>query len=125
MNQRLKMLRQLIAAIIVITAIVGLSSCEKYTYMPEVINPDETIHFGATIQPIFNDKCISCHTGGALPDLREGHSYQTLSDDGLITPPGESSGLYLKMKSSSHNSRSNDADKENVRIWIDQGALNN
>ncbi len=45
MNQRLNMLKQLLAAIIVIAAIGGLASCEKYTYMPEVINPVDSVHF--------------------------------------------------------------------------------
>ncbi len=40
MNQRINMLKQLLVAIIVIAAIGGISSCEKYSYMPEVINPD-------------------------------------------------------------------------------------
>ena len=51
MNQRLNMLRQLLAAFIVIAAIGGLSSCEKYSYMPEVINPVDSVHFQAEIQP--------------------------------------------------------------------------
>ena len=55
------MLKQLMAALIVIAAIGGLSSCEKYTYMPEVINPIDTVHFQAEIQPIFNANCIICH----------------------------------------------------------------
>jgi hypothetical protein len=125
MNQRLKMLRQLLLAVILIASVGGLSSCEKYTYMPEVIHPVDSVRFGATIQPIFDANCISCHNGAPLPDFREGHSYQTLSKAGLISLPGETSGLYLKMISAGHVSRSSDVDKQYVLIWINEGAHNN
>jgi hypothetical protein len=61
MNQRLNMLRQLLAAITITAAIGGISSCEKYTYMPEVVNPTDSVHFQAEIQPIFTASCVSCH----------------------------------------------------------------
>jgi hypothetical protein len=125
MNQKIKMLRQLLAAITVIVAIGGLSSCEKYSWIPEKINPDETIHFQTQIQPIFNKSCVSCHGPYNTPDLRDGYSYESLTTNGLVNQPGESSELYLKMTSSSHASRSTDVDKQLVLNWINQGALNN
>jgi len=125
MNQRLKMLRQLLAAIIVIAAIVGLSSCEKYTYMPEVVNPTDSVHFQAEIQPIFSSNCISCHGAIKAPDLRDGHSYNALTQGGYVNLPGETSKLYSKMTGAEHTPRSTDVDKQKVLIWINQGAHNN
>ncbi len=126
MNQKLNMLKQLMAALMVIAAIGGLASCEKYTYMPVVINPVDTVHFEAEIQPIFNAKCISCHTSIRNPDLREGKSYESLTSGGFVNEPGETSILYLHMTTSSaHIPRSSDAEKQKVLIWINQGAHNN
>lgn len=124
MNQKLKMLRQLMAALIVI-AVGGLSSCEKYSWVPEKINPDNTVYFQAQIQPIFTKNCISCHNQYNLPDLRDSYSYESLTTGGYVTQPGESSLLYTQMISSSHTARSNDVDKQLVLAWINQGALNN
>jgi hypothetical protein len=125
MNQRLKMLRQLLAAFVVVAAIGGLSSCEKYTYTPEVINPVDTVHFQAEIQPIFNANCISCHGAIKAPDLRDGHSYEALTKGGYVNLPGATSKLYTKMTSAEHASRSTDVEKQKVLIWINQGAHNN
>jgi hypothetical protein len=125
MNQRIKMLRQFLAVIIVISAIGGLSSCEKYTYMPEVVNPTDSVHFQAEIQPIFTANCISCHGAIKAPDLRDGHSYEALTKGGYVNLPGETSKLYTKMIGAEHTPRSSDVDKQKVLIWINQGAHNN
>ena len=119
------MLRHLLAALIVIAAIGGLSSCEKYSYTPEVINPTDSVHFQAEIQPIFNSNCTSCHTAIKAPDLRDGHSYNSLTTGGYVDLPGETSELYTKMIGGDHASRSSDVEKQKVLIWINQGAHNN
>ena len=125
MNRRLNILRQLLAALIVIAPIGGLSSCEQYSYMPEVINPVDSVYFQSEIQPIFNAKCISCHGALKAPDLRDGKSYEALTKGGYVNQPGEESELYTKMTGSDHAKRSSDKDKDLVLIWINQGAHNN
>jgi hypothetical protein len=125
MNQKLNMLRQLVAVLIVIAAIGGLSSCEKYSYMPEVVNPTDSVHFQAEIQPIFNANCVSCHGAIKAPDLRDGKSYDALTKGGYVNQPGETSELYTKMIGSDHAPKSSDVDKQKVLIWINQGAHNN
>ena len=121
----MKIIRQMLAVFIVITAIVGLSSCEKYSWMPEKINPVDSVHFATDIQPIFTANCATCHTAIKRPDLREGKAYKSLTDGGYVTQPGETSLLYTKMTGSDHAPRSNDVDKQKVLIWINQGAHNN
>jgi hypothetical protein len=125
MNQRLNMLRQLLVALIVIAAIGGLSSCEKYSWMPEKINPVDSVYFQAEIQPIFTANCASCHGAIKAPDLRDGKSYKALTEGGYVELPGESSELYTKMTDGDHIPRSTDVDKQKVLIWINQGAKNN
>jgi hypothetical protein len=124
MNSKLKVFTRLFAALVVF-AIGGLVSCEKYSWVPEKINPVDTVYFQTEIQPIFTNNCASCHTQNNLPDLRAGKSWQSLTTGGFVNQPGSSSKLYTKMTSSGHTARSTDSDKQLVLIWINQGALNN
>jgi hypothetical protein len=126
MNQKLNMLKQLMAALIVIAAFGGLASCEKYTYMREVVNSTDTVHFRAEIQPIFNANCISCHTSVRNPDLRDGKSYASLTNGGFVNLPGETSILYVQITTEvAHIPRTSDVEKQKILIWINQGAKNN
>lgn len=125
MKKKTNMLRQLLAAVVVVAAVYGLSSCEKYSFMPPVINPVDTVYFQAEVQPIFTENCVSCHGAIKPPDLRDGYSWEALTEGGYVTQPGESSELYTKMITGDHISRSSDVDKQTVLIWINQGALNN
>lgn len=125
MNQKLNMVKQILAAFLVIAAIGGFSSCEKYSFTPVVVNPVDTIHFQAQIQPIFNTNCLSCHGATKAPDLRDGKAYAALIKGNYVTKPGESSKLYTKMTGSDHTPRSSDLDKQKILIWINQGAKNN
>ena len=125
MNQRLNILRQVLAALIVIAAIGGLSSCEQYSWIPEVVNPTDSVYFQAEIQPIFTANCASCHGAIKAPDLRDGYSYEALTEGDYVELPGEESELYTKMTSGDHIPKSSDVDKQKVLIWINQGAHNN
>jgi hypothetical protein len=125
MNQKFNMKKQILVATVVIAFIAGISSCEKYSFMPPVINPVDTIHFSTDIQPIFTANCVTCHGGLRAPDLREGKSYDALTTGGYVNQPGETSLLYTQMNKSDHAPRSSDAEKQKVLIWINQGALDN
>lgn len=111
-------------ALVLLAALTGISSCEKYSYTPPAVDPLATWHFQADIQPIFSANCATCHNGTKSPDLRDGKSFAALSK-GFVTAPAESSRLYLKMTSTDHSPRSTSAEKLKVLYWITQGALNN
>lgn len=125
MNQKFKSIRQILVALVLVTAIIGISSCEKYSFMPPVISVADTLHFQKDIQPIFNANCISCHGALQSPILKDGKAYKNLKDGGFINLPGETSRLYVHMISSGHTARSTDSEKQKVLIWINQGAKNN
>ena len=125
MNYKVNKTSQILGAVILIAGIIGISSCEKYTFTPPKISTVDTVHFTADIQPIFNAKCISCHGATKAPDLREGKSYQALTKGGYITPPNETCKLYTKMTGADHSPKSSDTDKQKVLIWLNQGAKNN
>jgi hypothetical protein len=127
MNQKLKRIRQIFVALVLIAAVEGFSSCEKYAFSPPAVDPNQTWHFETDIQPIFNSNCITCHNGvKQFPDLRDGKSYLALTKGGYVTLPGETSRLYHHMSTNSdHIPRSTDLHKLKVLSWINQGALNN
>jgi hypothetical protein len=125
MNQKLTKIRQIFVALIFIAAVAGLSSCEKYSFLTPKVDPTVIVSFQTEIQPIFNEKCVTCHGGTQFPNLSDGKSFSSLTKAGFITAPGETSGLYLQMNKSSHISRSSDTEKQKVLNWINQGALNN
>lgn len=111
-------------ALILIAAVEGFSSCEKYSYTPPAVDPDTTWHFQTDIQPIFNANCVTCHGGTKSPDLRDGKSYLSLTNDAFVNTPGETSKLYTKL-TGSHLSRATDTERSKILGWINQGALNN
>jgi hypothetical protein len=125
MKLKAKLLWSSLPAFIIFAGVILLSSCEKYTYETEVINPVDTVHFETQIQPIFSNNCITCHKPPRNPDLRDGHSYESLTSGGFVNQPAETSRLYRQVTSSSHNSFTLPAEKQLILIWIQQGALNN
>lgn len=125
MNQKVKIVRAILGIAVMLIVIGSLTSCEKYTFTPPKISQTDTVHFSTQIQPIFNGICINCHNGAISPDLREGKSYNSLTTKGLITPPAETSLLYMQVISSSHTARTTDIEKQKIFVWINQGAKNN
>lgn len=126
MNQKLKRIRQIFVALAIIAAIEGFSSCEKYSYTEPKVDANITWHFQTDIQPIFNSNCVTCHGGSRFPDLRSGKSYLALTKAGLLTLPGETSGLYVQITTQAdHIPRTTSTEKLKILNWINQGALNN
>jgi hypothetical protein len=125
MKYKFSKIKLILVAAILTAIIAGLSSCEKYSFIPQKISTVDTVHFQADVQPIFSANCLSCHGATKAPDLRDGKSYAALTKGSYITLPGETSKLYTKMTGSDHSPRSSDIDKQKVLIWINQGARNN
>jgi hypothetical protein len=125
MDRNNKGIRSVFAAILLVSSVAGFTSCEKYKYTPQAVDPSATWHLQTDIQPIFNANCISCHGSALSPDLRDGKSYQSLIKGGYVSLPAESSKLYSKISGGSHLSRSTETERLKVLYWITQGALNN
>lgn len=125
MKLKLKFSWSLISAFIILAGVFLLSSCEKYRYQVETVNPVDTVHFQTQIQPIFNANCIVCHKGSRNPDLRDGNSYESLTTGHYVDKPAETSKLYRQVTSASHAPFTSDTEKQLILVWIDQGALNN
>ena len=125
MKRKAEMSWPVMMAIILIGGIALFSSCEKYAYQVEVVDPEEPVLFQTQIQPIFTNNCIVCHKGSRNPDLRDGNSYTSLTTGGFVTKPADNSRLYKQITSSSHSSFTLEGEKSLIFTWIEQGALNN
>jgi hypothetical protein len=125
MNQKVKIVKPILGIAITLLVIGAMSSCEKYAFTPPKIDTTDTVHFSATVQPIFNGICINCHNGAVSPDLRVGKSYNALTTGGYVNQPAETSRLYMQVTSASHTARTTDIQKQQIFVWIEQGAHNN
>jgi len=102
------------------------------------------VSFSAQIQLIFSAppaNCVNCHgTGGISPNLTSGLSYANLISASVFTAgaqivsPGSSAAsmLFVRVSSTDPTFRMplggaplSTADQNNIKNWIDQGALNN
>jgi hypothetical protein len=126
MNKKSIKIRQGIATMIILAAVAGFMSCEKITFSPPTLNPEDTIHFKTVIIPIFQTNCITCHNGGLTPDLRANNAYASLKTHGFVNPPDSTSVLYVQITTNTaHIPRTTDLQKLQIRYWIRQGAKNN
>jgi hypothetical protein len=125
MNQKIKRIRQILVVLVLIAAVEGFTSCEKVTYLPRPVDPNNTWLFQTDIQPIFNSNCVSCHGGAQSPDLRDGKSYLALTKGKFVSAPAETSRLYVQLNSASHSAKATESDKLKILYWITQGANNN
>jgi hypothetical protein len=125
--------KKILSVLALIIISVGLWSCQWHTIQPIDYTPDpndtlDTISFSAEIQPIFNSKCIACHTTQS-PTLTAANSYNNLINGGYIdTANPEASVIYLKLKDEQHPSPSGTFTGAQLALllqWIQQGALNN
>jgi hypothetical protein len=100
------------------------SGCEKYIIPPPVI--EEGVSYSEQVQPVFDDKCVSCHPTVSKPDLTPEESYEFLTTNGYVdTLNPESSLIYNKLQSGAHAGRATDEDKLLILQWITEGAQNN
>ena len=121
-----KISKNLLLFFSIATAVIYFSSCEKHTYeiKPPEVNPD--ILFSQDIQPVFDAKCVSCHRGSQVPDLRPENSYRALSDGGYLKSPVEESVLYKYVfVETSHSAFTNQEEKNKIFSWISLGAEDN
>ena len=117
----------------VLILMLSLSSC-YYDEVIEIVVPDlpveEVVSFAEDIQPIFTASCASCHPVFAEPDLTVGNSYSAITNGVYIVPEDlEASLLYQTLLwevSPMPIVEQLPASEINlVKIWIEQGALDN
>jgi hypothetical protein len=107
----------------VLTGILLFGSCEKVVYpIPEL--PD-TVSYSLDIQPIWDNKCVSCHSGSRDPDLRPDNSYASLINGGYVDTDNPEDSELIKKLYGSHDARATETEKQVILLWIEEGAKNN
>ncbi|MBU8891680.1 MAG: hypothetical protein KOO66_02825 [Bacteroidales bacterium] len=89
-------------------------------------DPADPISFSAQIEPVFQDKCISCHSI-TNPVLITGSAYDNLINGGYInTNDPESSELFVKVYLGHPGSNPyTPLELAYLLKWIEEGAENN
>ena len=107
----------------VLTGLLLFGSCEKVVYpIPEL--PD-TVSYSLDIQPIWDNKCVSCHSGSRDPDLRPEDSYASLINGGYVDTDNPEDSELIKKLYGSHDARATETEKQVILLWIGEGAKNN
>ena len=120
---------------------MGTAPAAGTTPPPPVVN-DDSVHFGATVQPILNANCISCHSGSSPSSGFDQSSYPSLRAGGsqfgtnvVIAGDSVNSKIMRKLRGT-QGSRMPlggtyaatglpDSLIVKISIWIMQGAKNN
>ena len=106
--------------------ILILSGCSKYEIpTPPCPEGDMTAKFAADIQPIFDKKCVSCHSGSQTPDLSEGWAYDELIDGGYVDTDFPCESVLYQVFSGSHDGRASEDEILQILGWIQDGANDN
>lgn len=126
----------------ILLGMIVLASCSKKlpTQPDDNTPPDSNVTYSATIQPIFNARCVSCHSASTpLSGVNLATYAATMASRGtqynaLIVLPNnaDDSALYDKLLSSPRfGSRMPQGGSltsqqiANIRAWISAGAPNN
>ena len=107
--------------------ILILSGCSNYEYPNDCPEGLRGVSYQANIQgPIFNSKCITCHSGNRAPDLSNGWSYDELMNGFVDTDDPCASRLYEALFLSAHNDVGIvEEDELTILGWIQDGAQDN
>ncbi|MCK5134396.1 MAG: hypothetical protein KAR19_01310 [Bacteroidales bacterium] len=107
--------------------IIVLSGCSKYEIpkpeLPEDIPTD--VSYSADIQPIFDAKCVNCHSGANDPDLTADWSYDELIDGDYVDTDDPLSSVLYEIFSGTHDGRATEEEVLYILGWIVEGAENN
>lgn len=125
MSRKTSLTRHIIAAGLLFFLAATFVSCEKYTYDPPKIDLDKTVSFKNEIVPIFKSNCFSCHKSGDLNFTDATTTWTSINKTKyIIAENPESSLIYTKLTSGSHESRCPVEDRNKIYVWIKKGATN-
>ena len=113
--------RKILSFIVIpLLGLIVLSSCQNETL---VLNKCTDVYYATDIQPIFEEKCKSCHSSGNL-DLSTGNSYNSLLNGDYVDLDNPSESIIYTYAKASHNGATGE-DACKILGWIEEGALDN
>ena len=104
-----------------------LAACTKYE-IPKPPCPEDLptgVSYSTDVQPIFDQKCVMCHSGAQSPDLRPDWSYDELIDGEYVDTDFPCSSLLYETLTGSHGDRIEEDEVLTILGWIDEGAEDN
>ncbi|MCU4175187.1 hypothetical protein [Carboxylicivirga sp. N1Y90] len=114
--------------------LIGFVGCEYKTIVPDKgdpVDPEVPISFSAEVEPIWTSQgCVSCHPSAGGLDLTVGNAHASLmSHPRAINKDNSSESTILTFKTvqpGPHGSVDYVGNQsEIIKVWIDQGALDN
>jgi hypothetical protein len=122
--------------LIMVVFAIFISSCKYNFIVPieeevpvDTIPGEQPVSFATQIQPIFTNKCISCHkAGGTAPNLVAGSSYNQIVPAHVNLSKPEESDIYAypAPATSKHTWKKYNSSEANLVLkWIKEGAKNN
>ncbi len=111
------------------TLLIMLTACEYDFVAPAppkpVPPPGDAISFSKDIQPFFDAKCVSCHSGSIAPNLAAGQSYSALVPAYVTAGDPATSDIYIVCKpGGSMAKHTSAAELDLLYRWIYAGAKN-
>jgi len=107
--------------------LVILSACTQYE-IPAPECPEDLptgVSYANDIQPIYDQSCVMCHSGGQVPDLRPDWSYDELIDGEYVDTDFPCSSSLYEVLIGSHADRVTEDEVLTILGWIDEGAEDN
>ena len=110
--------------------LIGFVSCEYKTIVPdtgEPIDPEVPISFSAEVEPIWTTQgCTGCHDGSPF-SLLSGDAYESLTTRGLLDMDNATNSKILTFPGTNSHSNYNYVGNQRdvIKVWIEQGALDN
>ncbi len=99
---------------------------DEGTYIIDTTQTVDTIHFQASIYPILQAKCASCHNAETPPNLETPEAYSNLLTGNYINIDDPENSSFFTLDYPGH-ADDHLSVEEHISIvkWIEQGALNN
>lgn len=108
--------------------LIAISSCEYKFIEPVAIQiPDGPVSFADDVEPIFQNKCVSCHAS-RNPILSTGSAFNSLTSGGYVNVSDPESSSLIKKVMGGHPGGSGSLNSQEIGIilkWIQDGAENN
>ena len=117
-------------SLILIILTVFTTGCYYDQVLPKIdyeIEHQDSISFSEKIQPIFTDKCITCHPPTSSLDLRQGEAFNSINKPKYIDSTTPSASLiYTKpLHTGSHGGKYNSNEEGTLLKWLEEGAQDN
>jgi len=124
-------------AVVVLCAAATLAGCDDFGDLP-VAPEDSPLDVGYTsrIQPIFDERCVLCHTAGSGSgdlDLSSREGLLAGGSSGAAVSPGDPAGSLLVQRLRAEDPAARmplvgtlpEEQVELIETWIEEGALDN